>query len=100
MQNFRKLSFSAKMFNSTWFKENPWPRYSVSSDGIYCVLLGVRRSDVKEKSFISTPIRDWSNFSKYMSLEISHVPRNTMDVLMQLSIFFPLFQEDFLRVLF
>ena len=106
MRNFRKLSFSAnkRRFKSTWFKENPWLRYSVSSDWVYCVycvLFGVKRSDVKKKSFISTPIRDWSRFSKYMSLDISHFPQNTMDVLMQLSISFPLvkIQEDFMRVL-
>ena len=76
MRNFRKLSFSAnkRRFNSTWIKENPWLRYSVSSDGVYCVycvLFGARRSDVKEKSFISTPIRYWSNFSKYVSRHLA-----------------------------
>lgn len=38
---------------------------------MYCVLFDVKRSEAKEKSFISTPVRDWSNFSKYVSRHLA-----------------------------
>ena len=75
MRNFRKLSFSAnkRRFNSAWFKENPWLRYSVSSDWVYCeyfVLFGVKRSDVKKKVFHFNP------YSRLVSLFQVYVSRH------------------------
>lgn len=101
------LIFSAnnRKFNSTWIKENPWLRYSVSCDGVfcvYCVLFGVKRLEAKEKSFISTPVRDWSIFFLNMCQDIFPHLRNTTGVLMQLSIFclYCKIQERIPRVLF
>ena len=49
-------------------------RYSEKTDAVYCVfcvLFGVRRTDNKDKSFSINPVRDWSNFPKYVSRHTS-----------------------------
>ncbi|WAR21001.1 hypothetical protein MAR_014975 [Mya arenaria] len=69
MFNFPSRSIHGKMrkLSSSWLTDHPWLRYSISTDALFCAPCFVfGRKDAKEKTFISTPVKDWSNLAKYV----------------------------------
>ncbi|XP_052799033.1 zinc finger MYM-type protein 1-like [Mya arenaria] len=69
MFNFpsRSIHGKTRKLSSSWLTDHPWLRYSISTDALFCAPCFVfGRKDAKEKTFISTPVKDWSNLAKYV----------------------------------
>ena len=53
-----------RKFNTTWLNDHKWMSYSVSTDSVYCALFSTQRKHAKDKTFVSSPVCDWSKMSK------------------------------------
>ena len=56
-----------RKFNPAWLHDHKWMIHSVSTDSIYCVycaLFSTQRNDAKDRTFVSSPVCDWSKMSK------------------------------------
>ncbi|CAC5403885.1 unnamed protein product [Mytilus coruscus] len=67
----RTLRETGRACQLSWLIDNPWLKYSVSLDALYCapcVLFGSQRSDTKEKTFgFQSPCTDWINVGRSIS---------------------------------